>query len=101
MRTLADMSEVERAKRIGLWCEDDDGAPGIYMGNYRGVGVVSYPASTCAFSAPLDGLTPRDDLPRAWTPDGQPTAGEWEYVNEPRFQNHKRRFIGEWEETQD
>ena len=27
------------------------------------------------------------------------TAGEWEHINEPRFQNHKRRFVSEWEEA--
>lgn len=27
-----------------------------------------------------ENLTPRFDLPRAWMPDGQPPAGEWEHA---------------------
>ncbi|HAT6582874.1 TPA: hypothetical protein JAK83_002456 [Corynebacterium striatum] len=54
-------------------------------------------------------LTP--DLPRAWSPDGTPPAGEWEYAEylgdykgmtnvyhydgEPTH----RHFVGEWEEA--
>ena len=52
---------------------------------------------------PLDAVAPRYDLPRAWTPRGEPVDGEWvekiyqdglgDYV---RF-TRQRRYITDWE----
>lgn len=42
----------------------------------------------------LPGITPRFDLPRAWTPSGDPVPGEWDDDN---GHNYMRRFQSEWE----
>lgn len=102
MITLADMTEEERAECVGVWCEEKDGSVCIYMGadaTPEQTGVFAYPASAIPMRVFLNRITPRPDLPRAWNPDGTPPAGEWEHINEPRFQNHQRRWIGEWEEA--
>ena len=106
MTTLADMTPTERAQCRGMWCDHTfwgqvvisitDGV------KFRGVNVEvirfidGRPMREWASTSEV---TPRPDLPRAWTPDGTPPAGQWEHINEPRFQNHKRRFVSEWEEA--
>ena len=56
-------------------------------------------------------ITPRPDLPRAWTPDGQRPVGEWEYdyvgtdgcsmitgeYVDPKPGEKIRRWLGDWE----
>lgn len=101
MGTLADMSEEARAEHRGMWCEDASGALCVYMGDYRGLAVGAYPVRALVMSSFIDELTPRPDLPRAWTADGQPPAGEWEHARIPALGAHTRRFVGEWKETQD
>ena len=96
--TLADMTKEERNECVGMWCVDGEGLLCIYTGEELGLGAGVYPEHRLVMRSFFDELTPRPDLPRAWTVDGQPPAGEWEHINEPRFQNHKRRFVGEWEE---
>lgn len=94
MKTLADMTEEERAECVGMWCKSKDGVLFIYMGDHivrDWMGIFACPKFSGNHVLSLDDLTPRPDLPRAWTPNGQPPAGEWEHISEPRFQNHKRR----------
>ena len=112
-KTLADMTEEERAQCVGMWCEDEDGYPCVYIGNHISrawLGICAYPRFSCTQAVALGALTLRPDLPRAWTPDGMPPAGEWEHAEylgdykgmtdvyhfdgEPTH----RRFVGEWEE---
>lgn len=81
MRTLADMTEEERADCVGMWCEDEDGNLCIYRADPRvpsWLAVCVYPDRVDNIAAVHSRITLRDDLPRAWTPDGQPVPGEWE-----------------------
>lgn len=103
-KTLADMTEEERANCVGMWAETSNGLAIIIEPFYTD-GVLD---TTVVFSLKpkveieqrIAAYTaPRYDLPRAWAPDGMPPAGEWEHISEPRFQNYKRRFVGEWEEA--
>lgn len=104
MRTLADMTPQERANCVGMWAETSNGL-GIIIEPFYTDGVLD---TTVVFSLKpkveihqriAAYITPRVDLPRAWQADGTPPAGKWEHINEPRFQNHKRRWIGAWEEA--
>ncbi|WP_129721169.1 hypothetical protein [Corynebacterium striatum] len=81
-KTLADMAPEQRANCIGMWCEypntydrlgiiyalDDEDDPWILRFDVR-TEILGYDAKN---------IIPRFDLPRAWTPDGQPVPGEWE-----------------------
>lgn len=104
MSTLADMTVQERKECVGMWAETSNGLAIIIEPFYTDEVL----DTTVVFSLKPEVkieqriaayTTPRFDLPRAWGPDGQPPAGQWESINEPRFQNHKRRFVGEWEEA--
>ena len=55
-------------------------------------------------------ITLRDDLPRAWAPDGTPPAGEWEHAERlclgvthvylcGKENPTHRRWVGKWEEA--
>lgn len=101
MSTLADMTPQERAECVGMWC-DFEPTPNyvittviIKAGNdYDAEFADEYEVFNTVLGHELaqpEQITPRYDIPRAWTPDGQPPAGEWEHISEPRFQNHKRR----------
>lgn len=112
MTTLADLTPEELAQCKGMWCEDEDGRLCIYRADHRGtnwLAICIYPDRVGVIAAKYDLITPRFDLPRAWAPDGQPPAGEWEYAE--YLGDHKgmtdvyyfdgepthRRFVGEWE----
>ena len=79
-KKLADMTAEERADCVGMWCDVARGA--------RAVIVNAKEQDYCWVIHPEDGgnvatcrnkmINPRPDLPRAWTPDGEPVAGEWE-----------------------
>ena len=110
MRTLADMTEEERAECRGLWCEDIYGELYIYLGYTPGG--TSYDEETGApmgtfidtqepetIEAPLTEFTPRPDRPRAWAADGTPPAGEWEHAHIPALGESTRRWIGGWEQA--
>ena len=116
MRTLADMTPQERAQCVGMWCEDEDGFLCVYRGDHTGrdwLAVCAYPEDVHGSYMALDALTPRSDIPRAWTPNGQPPAGEWEYdyvgtdgcsmitgeYVDPKPGEEIRRWIGDWEES--
>ena len=79
-RTLADMTAEERADCVGMWTD----TPGedlaiIASASEPDVSWVFFPQSG-GDSATLLNLfiAPRFDLPRVWTPDGEPVPGEWE-----------------------
>ena len=84
-KTLADMTAEERAECVGMWAshqghEDKDepcGNLGIISGIDRDYAWIAFPkesAETYVFD--LEDLTPRFDLPRAWTPDGEPELAQ-------------------------
>lgn len=114
MTTLADLTPEERAECVGMWCKSKDGVLFIYMGDHivrDWMGIFACPKFSGNHVLSLDDLTPNPDLPRAWTPDGQPPAGEWEYAEylgdykgmtdvyhfdgEPTH----RRWVGSWEQA--
>lgn len=108
-RTLADMTPAERADCVGRWCEHKHP---LYIGMEVIVRVDATGANTYSprngwefliGDAMLGNLTPRLDLPRAWTPTGEPVPGEWEERTDQDgigdcvwFTRH-RRFVTEWE----
>ena len=103
-RTLADMTPTERQECVGRWAEvrrrlviiaeiyERDGDATVFRPETRRIDWYL-----------LQDLTPRLDLPRAWTPTGDPVPGEWEekiyqdgigdYI---RF-TRQRRYITDWE----
>ena len=119
MKTLADMTEEERAECVGMWCdytrdgEEKDLVIVVAGTNDAGrIPCVNPGAPIPSAWAPEPWtLTPRLDLPRAWQADGTPPAGEWEHAEylgdykgmtdvyhfdgEPTH----RRFVGDWEEA--
>ena len=126
VRTLADMTPDERQSCVGMWAEwiYGDGQMVLvvieevhpvrdYAGCVvPGVRYVEIPRHQ------LSALFPRHDLPRAWMPDGRPVEMEVE-VSEVEYgrvrvyevMSHDRvdfpedtkvrRFVGEWEATDD
>src|SRR5699024_160425 len=98
-KTLADMTAEERAECVGTWADT----------TRQGLGVVvnATEPSDCWVLFPEGGgrvatchnqrVTPRFDLPRAWTPDGEPELAQalaeetWEYS--VQIKDH----TGEWE----
>lgn len=116
MKTLADMTPGECIEYVGTWCEDICGDRYIFLGNTArdeetGAPMGSFLDTLEAdiIDAPLAAFATRHDLPRAWTPDGDPPAGEWEEAE--YLGNYKgladvyhfdgdpthRRWISEWE----
>ena len=101
-KTLADMTAEERADCVGMWADT--------TGQGLGVIVNATELSDCWVLFPEGGgrvatcqnqrVAPRFDLPRAWTPDGEPELEQalaeetWEYS----FQILRR---DEWEHASD
>lgn len=106
-RTLADMTPEERAACVGRWCETSPA---------RGLGILTRiddERQDCIVLAVDSGdswlhdlaeVTPRFDLPRAWTPEGEPVPGEWEErahqdgIGDRVWFTRQRRYITDWEE---
>ena len=109
MRTLADMTEEERANCPGMWATSFIGYTGVIVYQNGRQAYLIIPEYNREQTFPLDEVTPRPDLPRAWHADGTPPAGEWEhaeylgdykgmtdvyhYDGDPTH----RRWVGEWE----
>ena len=105
-RTLADMTPAERDDCIGRWAEwtpvegqtvlvviEEVHQVRDYAGCViPGVRYIELPRHRLA------ALTPRFDLPRAWTPSGDPVPGEWE---ESPFHTSIRRWCARWEKKPD
>ncbi|MBK4161055.1 hypothetical protein GWO73_04330 [Corynebacterium macginleyi] len=86
MKTLADMTPQERARCRGMWCDfpdpDERTNLAIYVDDslkHQGFCELIHEGQIGRLTIP-ENLTPRDDLPRAWQPDGQPPQGGWEYA---------------------
>lgn len=76
MNVTLDKVAPERHKfYIGYWCEvaTYPGVLGVYEGANLG-GRVKIPREVSAVYADPDKITIRDDLPRAWNPDGTPAG---------------------------
>lgn len=104
-KTLADMTEEERAECVGMWCDfpdpDERTNLAIYVGDslkHHGFCELIHEGKLGTITLP-ETLTPRPDLPRAWQADGTPPAGEWEHAHVPALGAHTRRFVGEWEKA--
>ena len=115
MRTLADMTEEERANCIGMWCDyTRDGEEKdlvIVAAGTNDAGRIpcvnpGSPFPSAWVPEPWT-LTPRPDLPRAWAPDSRPVFMETELG---RIDNcgdfipcdneeyaTARRWVGDWE----
>ena len=87
-KTLADMTAEERADCVGMWCDNlvstADNPHPVVLACVQGercwiLHTDLYGEWSC-FS--LVSVSPRTDLPRVWTPDGEPVAVEWEQDNE-------------------
>lgn len=111
-KTLDQYTPEERQKMIGMWCDHDDQGriKTSIIANLTGARndegrmeprVITYWPEQCHWSIAgeeLDTITPRFDLPRAWTPAGEPVPGEWDDDN---GHNLMRRFHTEWEWKQE
>lgn len=111
MTTLADLTPEERAQCRGMWAGTFTGYTGVIVYENGKQAYLIIPEFNREQTLPLDKVTPRPDLPRAWAPDGQPPAGKWEYAE--YLGDHKgmtdvyhydgdpthRRWVGEWEEA--
>lgn len=123
MKTLADMTEEERAECVGMWCGYNRHLKGgkpqdfvIMIEDINEAGRVSCinpgAPEPKAWAPDPWMLTPRFDLPRAWHPDGQPPQGGWEddYTDSDGItlstgedldlgpHSHIRRWESNWEE---
>ena len=87
-KTLADMTAEERADCIGMWAEHAhphyDGLEVIIDSDHDSVTTISTKSGQqyIVVGEVMRHITPRFDLPRAWTPDGEPVDGKWEQDNE-------------------
>ena len=77
-KTLADMSAEERANCVGMWAEHAhphyDGLEVIIDSDHDSVTTISTKSGQqyIVVGEVMRHITPRFDLPRAWTPDGEP-----------------------------
>ena len=70
MKTFADMTPDERVECRGMWVSY--GTPlGDHLAIYEAGSTLLEPGYG-RFKRPLETITPRPDLPRAWNPDGTP-----------------------------
>lgn len=94
-KTLADMTEEERAECVGMWVSYQT-PMGDHLAVYDG-NTTLYEPGYGSFIIPTDCITPLRDKPRACTPDGTPPAGEWEEAHIPGLGESTRRWVGCWE----
>ncbi|MFW9156245.1 hypothetical protein ACOJA9_10445 [Corynebacterium striatum] len=79
-KTLADMTPGQRANCRGMWAGTFSGYTGIIVYENGKQAYLIIPEYNREQTFPLDKVTPRPDLPRAWQADGTPPAGEWEHA---------------------
>ena len=87
-KTLADMTAEERADCVGMWCDNlvstaDNPKPVVLacvQGEQCWILHTDLHGEWSRFS--LGSVSPRPDLPRVWTPGGEPVDVEWEQDNE-------------------
>lgn len=104
-RTLADMTPEEQDLCVGRWATVPTERRLVIIWDVvdDSVWYLSHTSWNEIMQTDLDQITPRLDLPRAWTPSGEPVPGEWEekiyqdgigdYI---RF-TRQRRYITDWE----
>ena len=95
--TLANMTPAERAECVGMWCEDRYSEL-VILAHVGGKDTLAVFPEGGWREDKLTELTPRFDLPRAWTPSGEPVPGEW--VESPSSEHH-RRWCARWEKKPD
>ena len=92
------MTPSEQDLRVGTWFELLGADYPVLLVSpddpYDGIATVMIPSKAKATYTPMTTLTPRYDLPRVWTPSGEPVPGEWDDDN---GHNYMRRFRSEWE----
>lgn len=111
MTTIAEMTPAQRYDCVGMWAEVSSERylaviTRIYVGNPDFAQMFS-PEINDYYTSSLESVTPRFDLPRAWSPCGTPIKGHWDYGEQLGYTVAKaenaetanlRRFVGEWEE---
>ena len=84
-KTLADMTAEERADCVGMWAEHAhphyDGLEVIIDSDHDSMTTISTKSGQqyIVVGEVMRHITPRFDLPRAWTPDGEPVGTSREY----------------------
>src|SRR5699024_8803419 len=81
-KTLADMTAEERADCVGMWCDNlvstaDNPKPVVLacvQGEQCWILHTNLHGEWSCF--PLGSVSPRFDLPRVWTPDGEPEIAQ-------------------------
>ena len=125
-KTLADMTAEERADCVGMWCSIA-GAGRLCMllsteNDVANLGFSHDNEFTMLSPLKHKNVTPRFDLPRVWTPNGEPVPMKKErgfcgtaglettvhkygsgtiYVSEDTPHGEVYRWIGDWEQTND
>ena len=125
-KTLADMTAEERANCVGMWALIEDiNLAVIAEADETNTCVVTYPQWDGDSAVHLNEMvTPRFDLPRVWTPDGEPVdmskeygqceiggtpdgafatvvyvdKGDIEYAPNDTPRGEVYRWVGEWEQ---
>ena len=81
-KTLADMTAEERADCVGMWCSiAGAGRLCVLLSTENDVANLGFSCDNefTILSLRYKNVTPRFDLPRAWTPDGEPVEMVKEY----------------------
>lgn len=73
-KTLADMTVDERENCVGMWCECTTGHSEHLAVLLDDSGLIIFPHLLKSGTLEIGLITPRLDLPRAWTPEGRPYA---------------------------
>ena len=106
-KTLVDMTAEEREECVGMWCKSPAVRADVRVILLTDSGMVFFPAALKIGRLDPSIITPCHDLPRAWTPDGEPVDGAWEKSTaelptkdyKGTFTQHYRRWVGEWEQN--
>lgn len=105
---LSDLIPEQLEQCIGMWVETAGSLFIVQSIEQREAALIS-PTGIHPMYEALGQITPRFDLPRAWTPQGEPPTGEWEtaeYVSEYQEMSNvyyfdgeptHKRFVTEWE----
>ena len=81
-KTLVDMTAEERAECVGMWCSiAGAGRLCVLLSTENDVANLGFSCNNefTILSLRYKNVTPRFDLPRAWTPDGEPVEMVKEY----------------------
>ena len=102
--TLEEMAPTEQYMCVGMWCELGGPEYLVVLASvndpFNGHATVVVPrhSKNKTTYTLTHTLTPRFDLPRAWTPSGEPVPGEW--VESPSSEHH-HRWCARWEQKPD